>query len=121
MFYESKISPWKAYWNERRAKRLDVGGRTQFNTSLITALEVINMAEICILIVKSAIARMESRRAHFREDFPEKMTRFGKRASPWGQAKPDPLKDSDNFMLWIKLFCGKFPHFFMEEKIVRII
>lgn len=52
-------------------KNLDVDDRTQFNTSLITALEVINMVEICILIVKSAILRRESRGAHFREDFPE--------------------------------------------------
>ena len=52
-------------------KYLDVDDRTQFNTSLITALEVINMVEICILIVKSAILRRESRGAHFREDFPE--------------------------------------------------
>lgn len=52
-------------------KDLDVDDRTQFNTSLITALEVINMVEICILIVKSAILRRESRGAHFREDFPE--------------------------------------------------
>ncbi len=52
-------------------KDLDVDDRTQFNTSLITALEVINMVEVCILIVKSAILRRESRGAHFREDFPE--------------------------------------------------
>ena len=52
-------------------KDLDVDDRTQFNTSLITALEVINMVEICILIVKSAILRRESRGAHFREDFPQ--------------------------------------------------
>ena len=50
---------------------LDVDDRSQFNESLITALEVINMVEICILIVKSAILRRESRGAHFREDFPE--------------------------------------------------
>lgn len=50
---------------------LNVDDRTQFNESLITALEVTNMVEICILIVKSAILRRESRGAHFREDFPE--------------------------------------------------
>lgn len=52
-------------------KDLNVDDRTQFNESLITALEVTNMVEICILIVKSAILRRESRGAHFREDFPE--------------------------------------------------
>lgn len=50
---------------------LDVKDIKQYNTSLITALEVINMVEIAILIVKSAILRRESRGAHFREDFPE--------------------------------------------------
>jgi fumarate reductase (CoM/CoB) subunit A len=50
---------------------LDVSDKSQYNTDLVTALEVINMVEICILIVKSAIIRRESRGAHFRSDFPE--------------------------------------------------
>ena len=50
---------------------LDVKDTKQYNTELVTALEVINMVEICILIVKSAILRRESRGAHFRSDFPE--------------------------------------------------
>lgn len=50
---------------------LNVKDTKQYNASLITALEVINMVEIAILIVKSAILRRESRGAHFREDFPE--------------------------------------------------
>jgi fumarate reductase (CoM/CoB) subunit A len=37
----------------------------------MNALEVINMLEICILSVKSAILRRESRGAHYRSDFPE--------------------------------------------------
>ena len=45
--------------------------KKQYNTDLVTALEVINMVEICILIVKSAIIRRESRGAHFRSDFPD--------------------------------------------------
>ena len=52
-------------------KDLDVGSKSQYNTDLVTALEVINMVEICILSVKSAILRRESRGAHFRSDFPE--------------------------------------------------
>ena len=52
-------------------ENLDVSDRTQYNTDLVTALEVINMFEICILSVKSAILRRESRGAHFRSDFPE--------------------------------------------------
>ena len=50
---------------------LDVSDKTQYNTDLVTAIEVINMVEICILTVKSAILRRESRGAHFRSDFPE--------------------------------------------------
>ena len=50
---------------------LDVSEKSQYNTELVTALEVINMVEICILIVKSAILRRESRGAHYRSDFPE--------------------------------------------------
>ena len=52
-------------------KNLDVSAKKQYNDELVTALEVINMVEICILIVKSAILRRESRGAHFRSDFPE--------------------------------------------------
>ncbi len=52
-------------------KDLDVKDVEQYNTSLVTALEVINMIEICILIVKSAMLRRESRGAHYREDFPQ--------------------------------------------------
>ena len=57
---------------------LDVGDNTQYNTDLVTALEVINMVEICILIVKSAILRRESRGAHFRSDFPESIDEWKK-------------------------------------------
>ena len=51
--------------------KVDVSDKKQYNTELVTALEVINMVEICILTVKSAILRRESRGAHFRSDFPE--------------------------------------------------
>ena len=50
---------------------LNVSDIKQYNTELVTALEVINMIEICILTVKSAILRRESRGAHYRSDFPE--------------------------------------------------
>ena len=51
--------------------KMDVKDTCQYNSDLVTALEVINMVEICILTVKSAILRRESRGAHFRSDFPE--------------------------------------------------
>ena len=56
---------------QKELVNLDVSDKGQYNTDLVTALEVINMVEICILIVKSAIIRRESRGAHFRSDFPE--------------------------------------------------
>lgn len=52
-------------------KNLKVKDKEQFNDDLVTALEVINMVEVAILVVKSAILRRESRGAHFRSDFPE--------------------------------------------------
>ena len=68
-------------------KDLNVDDRTQFNESLLTALEVINMVEICILIVKSAILRRESRGAHFREDFPETNDEIWKKSIVMGPSK----------------------------------
>ena len=56
---------------QKDIENLDVSDKKQYNTDLVTALEVINMVEICILTVKSAILRRESRGAHFRSDFPE--------------------------------------------------
>ena len=56
---------------QKELNDLDVREKSQYNAELLTALEVINMVEICILIVKSAILRRESRGAHFRSDFPE--------------------------------------------------
>ena len=56
---------------QKDLENLDVSDKKQYNTDLVTALEVINMVEICILTVKSAILRRESRGAHFRSDFPE--------------------------------------------------
>ena len=56
---------------QKDLENLDVSDKKQYNDDLMTALEVINMVEICILTVKSAILRRESRGAHFRSDFPE--------------------------------------------------
>ena len=56
---------------QKNLDNLDVSAKSQYNSELLTALEVINMVEICILVVKSAILRRESRGAHFRSDYPE--------------------------------------------------
>ncbi|AMD16575.1 succinate dehydrogenase [Methanobrevibacter sp. YE315] len=59
-------------------ENLDVNDTKQYNADLVTALEVTNMVEICILTVKSAILRRESRGAHFRSDFPETLDEWKK-------------------------------------------
>ena len=63
---------------QKELENLDVNDKKQYNTDLVTALEVINMVEICILSVKSAILRRESRGAHFRSDFPETLDEWKK-------------------------------------------
>lgn len=63
---------------QKELDNLDVSDKKQYNTELVTALEVINMVEICILIVKSAILRRESRGSHFRSDFPESKEKWKK-------------------------------------------
>ncbi|WP_458405585.1 fumarate reductase (CoM/CoB) subunit TfrA [Methanobrevibacter sp.] len=59
-------------------ENLDVSDKKQYNTDLVTALEVINMVEVCILSVKSAILRRESRGAHYRSDFPDSLDEWKK-------------------------------------------
>lgn len=56
---------------ENEIKNMDVNNIKNYNKDLEEALEVINMCEVGILVVKSAILRRESRGSHFREDFPE--------------------------------------------------
>ena len=63
---------------QKELDKMDVSSQKQYNTDLVTALEVINMVEICILVVKSAILRRESRGAHFRSDYPETLDEWKK-------------------------------------------
>jgi len=46
-----------------------------YNTNLIDFLEFQNMLNLCEVVVKSAIARKESRGAHFRIDFPDELVK----------------------------------------------
>lgn len=56
---------------ENELQNMDVKDIKYYNKDLQNALEAINMCEVAILVVKSAILRRESRGAHYREDFPE--------------------------------------------------
>jgi fumarate reductase (CoM/CoB) subunit A len=56
---------------KHKLKDMDIGRVPHYNKGLLEGLEVINMIEIAILAVESAILRKESRGAHFREDYPE--------------------------------------------------
>ncbi|MDR3292394.1 MAG: fumarate reductase subunit A [Methanobrevibacter sp.] len=54
-----------------KLKDMGIGIEQHYNKSLQDGLEIINMIEIAILVIKSAILRRESRGAHYREDYPE--------------------------------------------------
>ena len=43
-----------------------------YNTDLILAIETMNMLDVALVIAKSAIARTESRGAHYRFDYPKR-------------------------------------------------
>src|SRR5207249_6570431 len=51
--------------------RLDDRGRV-FNTDLITALELGSLVDLAETVVAGALARSESRGAHYRADFPKR-------------------------------------------------
>jgi succinate dehydrogenase / fumarate reductase flavoprotein subunit len=56
-----------------RAERVRVEDKGRvFNTDLITALELGSLVELAETVVASALAREESRGAHYRSDFPRR-------------------------------------------------
>jgi len=56
-----------------RARRPKVMDRSRtFNTDLTDALEMQNVVDLAQVIVAGALAREESRGAHFRKDFPQR-------------------------------------------------
>lgn len=63
---------------QEEIKDFDIPNDSQYNIELQYALEVINMVEVAILVVKSAILRRESRGAHFRKDYPETKEEWNK-------------------------------------------
>ncbi len=61
-----------------RAGRVGIGGNRDYNPGWHTALDVGNLLTVSEAITRSAIDRKESRGGHFREDYPEKASDFGK-------------------------------------------
>jgi succinate dehydrogenase / fumarate reductase flavoprotein subunit len=63
-----------------RAARVKVDGNRSYNPGWHTALDLKNLLVVSEAITRSALARRESRGAHFRDDFSEKSPEFGKRS-----------------------------------------
>ncbi|HEX2444702.1 MAG TPA: fumarate reductase/succinate dehydrogenase flavoprotein subunit [Vicinamibacterales bacterium] len=60
-----------------RAGRAAVNGHRAYNTGWHTALDLPNLLVVSEAITHSALERRESRGAHFRDDYPEKVPEFG--------------------------------------------
>ncbi|HSR10522.1 MAG TPA: FAD-dependent oxidoreductase [Thermodesulfobacteriota bacterium] len=56
---------------EEAARDLKITAGRIFNYDQIHAFELLNMIDVCRMIVKAALIREESRGAHYRRDFPE--------------------------------------------------
>ena len=54
-----------------KSASLETGKSLRMNEKLIAALDIKNMLPTCEMILKSALARKESRGAHYRSDYPD--------------------------------------------------
>ena len=61
-----------------RARQVGVGGHREYNPGWHAALDLPNLLLVSEAVTRSAIERRESRGGHFREDYPEKDSTFGK-------------------------------------------
>ena len=59
------------------ASRVGVCGHREYNPGWHTALDLHNLLTVSEAITRSAIERRESRGGHFRDDHPDKESRFG--------------------------------------------
>ncbi|HYB90751.1 MAG TPA: fumarate reductase/succinate dehydrogenase flavoprotein subunit [Candidatus Binataceae bacterium] len=83
---------------KRRAEQVRVEGNRMYNNGWHAALDLRNLLAVSEAITRSAIARQESRGAHFREDFPNKSDEFARfnhviRKTPGGmELRREPIK-----------------------------
>ena len=56
----------------RRASEVGVTGNREYNPGWHTALDLDNLLTVAEAVAKAALARQESRGAHFRSDYPDK-------------------------------------------------
>jgi succinate dehydrogenase / fumarate reductase flavoprotein subunit len=61
----------------KRARNVGVGGNREYNPGWHAALDLHNLLTVSEAIARSALERRESRGGHFREDHPDKDSRFG--------------------------------------------
>jgi len=62
---------------DKRAAAVCAPGNREYNPGWHTALDLHNLLTVSEAIARAALARKESRGAHFREDFPDKSAEFG--------------------------------------------
>jgi succinate dehydrogenase / fumarate reductase flavoprotein subunit len=60
-----------------RAERVSVPGNREYNAGWHTALDLANLLTVSEAITRAGLERKESRGAHFREDYPDKVGSFG--------------------------------------------
>ncbi len=63
---------------KERAKKAMVVGNREYNPGWHTALDLHNLLTVSEAVTLCSIARKESRGGHFREDFPDKVAKWGK-------------------------------------------
>jgi succinate dehydrogenase / fumarate reductase, flavoprotein subunit len=63
---------------KKRADNVSVIGNREYNVGWHTALDLTNLLTVSQIITRAALARKESRGAHFRDDFPSKSPEEGR-------------------------------------------
>ena len=60
-----------------QAEHVGVGGNREYNPGWHTAIDLNNLLTVSEMVTLAALERKESRGAHFREDYPNKVDEFG--------------------------------------------